>query len=286
MMRWHTLWSVALSALLLIAPLAGPAPAEDDAVFSGPQVGEKLPGFKAQGAFGDLDGKQFDPVADAGGKPVVIVFVHARTRPAFALTNKLMAFAATRRADGLRPAIVFLPEDATETSQWLKQIQTYFPQGVPVGISVDGQEGPGAYGLNRNVTLTVLVGKDNQVTANFALVQPSLQADGVKIAEQIVKVLGSGKVPTLEELDSNPVGRAGRPQIDDPMAERLLRAVIRPDATPEEVGQAAERLQEYLSQNERAKAAVTRIARNLVASDRVKTLGTPAAREWIEKWAK
>ena len=53
---------------------------------------------------------------------------------------------------------------------------------------------PGAYGLNRNVTLTILVGKDNRVTANFALVQPSLQADVPKVLGEVVKLIG-GKVP-------------------------------------------------------------------------------------------
>jgi uncharacterized protein (TIGR00369 family) len=36
--------------------------------------------------------------------------------------------------------------------------------------------------LNRNVTLTVIVAKDQVVTANFPLVQPSVQADAPKIS--------------------------------------------------------------------------------------------------------
>ena len=73
------------------------------------------------------------------------------------------------------------------------------PTDVPIGISVDGKEGPGAYGLNRNVTLTVLVGKDNVVTANFALIQPSIPADAPKILAEVVKLIG-GQVPGLDEL--------------------------------------------------------------------------------------
>ena len=81
------------------------------------------------------------------------------------------------------------------------------PGGVPVGISTDGQEGPGAYGLNRKVQMTILVGKDDKVTANFALVQPSAAADGPRIAQAIVDALGGGKGPTAEELQ----------QLSDPM---------------------------------------------------------------------
>jgi hypothetical protein len=51
------------------------------------------------------------------------------------------------------------------------------------------------------MTVTVLVAKDGKVTGNFALVQPSVAADGPKIAEAIAKALGSEKGPTLEELE-------------------------------------------------------------------------------------
>ena len=81
------------------------------------------------------------------------------------------------------------------------------PERSSIGVSVDGNEGPGAYGLNRAVTLTILVAKDNIVTANFALVQPSLPADAPRVLGEVVKLIG-GKVPTLEEL-GDPEGHAG-----------------------------------------------------------------------------
>ena len=67
----------------------------------------------------------------------------------------------------------------------------------PVGISIDGAEGPGSYGLNRNVNVTVLVGKDGRVTANFALIQPS-ELDATKILGEVVKLVG-GTAPTTAE---------------------------------------------------------------------------------------
>ena len=271
--------------LMFLLALASQATAADEPLFSGPQTGEKLPPLQARGVYGPLEGKEFDPVADAAGKPLILIFVHARTRPAFALTNAVMRYAASRTADGLKSAIVFLPEDATETAEWLKRVQQYFPEKVSVGIATDGLEGPGAYGLNRNVTLTVLVGNEGKVAANFALVDPSLQVDGPKIAAQIVKVLGGGKVPTAEELAGN-AGAGRAMQLGDPKAEQLLRGLLRPDASPDDVKQAAEKLQEYLAANERVRAAVMRTARQLVESGRLKNLGSPAAREWIEKWSK
>ena len=87
----------------------------DDPVFSGPQVGEKLTSFEARGVFGDLDGKKFDLIKRAGGKPVALIFVHERTRPAFGLTNLAMKFAATRAKAGLQSGVIFLTEDPTST---------------------------------------------------------------------------------------------------------------------------------------------------------------------------
>ena len=49
------------------------------------------------------------------------------------------------------------------------------------------------------MTVTVLVAKDDKVTANFALVQPSVAVDAPKIIEAIVGAVG-GKAPTAEEL--------------------------------------------------------------------------------------
>jgi len=46
---------------------------------------------------------------------------------------------------------------------------------APTGISPDGEEGPGSYGLNRKMTLTILVANKGKVTANFALVQRTLR---------------------------------------------------------------------------------------------------------------
>ena len=73
-----------------------------DPVFSGPQVGEKLPPFETLGVVGDSSGKKHDFVKDAKGKPVVLVFFHDRTRPAFGLTNLIMKYADRRAKRGPR----------------------------------------------------------------------------------------------------------------------------------------------------------------------------------------
>jgi hypothetical protein len=186
---------------LVLALLAAPTLAQEGPrEFSGPQVGEKLTPFTAKVILGEEAGKEIDLVKAAAGKPVLIVFVHERNRPSVGLARLLGLYAATQKDKGLVSGTIYLTADATATEEWMKIAKGTLQTGIPVAISTDGQEGPGAYGLNRKVQMTVLVGKDDKVTANFALVQPSVQADAPKIAQAIVDALGGGQGPTIEEL--------------------------------------------------------------------------------------
>jgi hypothetical protein len=186
-------------------------PAEKQAEFSGPQKGEKLTSFVVKGVLGERTGEEYDLVKSAAGKPIVIVFVHERNRPAFGLASMISRYAASQKENGLAAGIVFLTSDPTEVETWVKNqsVQRAYPASVPVSVSVDGQEGPGAYGLNRKMQMTVLVGKDDKVTANFALVQPSQQADGPKIVAAIAQALGR-QAPTAEELEKLSAPMRGR----------------------------------------------------------------------------
>ncbi|WP_149499285.1 hypothetical protein [Roseiconus lacunae] len=169
-----------------------------DPVFSGPQVGEMLPGFKLNGVYDELAGKTIAPLDDAGDSPIVIVFVHDLTRPGFALTR-----AITRYTESLKTAKVYvawLSDDQSEAEAFLNRARPSLNLNVPVGISPDGGDGPGSYGLNRNVELTILVGKAQKVTANFALVQPSL-VDAEEIAAEVAKVVGKS-APSKAQLES------------------------------------------------------------------------------------
>jgi hypothetical protein len=190
-----------------------------------------------------------------------------------------MNYAGTRGKDGLTSGVVFLSDDATETETWVKRATAAMPAGVPLCISTDGAEGPGAYGLNRKVALTVLVAKDDKVTANFALVQPSLQADAPKILKSLVDVIG-GKVPTLADL-----GVAPERATDVPNLRPLLGPVIKLTATPEEVEKAAKSVEEFVEKNEAAKKELGRIARTIADAGKLKDYGTPPAQEYLKKWA-
>ena len=89
-------------------------PVVEKKLFSGPQVGEKLPPLTAQAVFGDEQGKKLNLVKSAGKKPVLVVFVHQLTRPSAALTRVLMNFTIPRD-DDVYGATVFLTADGTAT---------------------------------------------------------------------------------------------------------------------------------------------------------------------------
>jgi hypothetical protein len=274
----RSIWSV----VVLLGAAFGAAVAQDK-VFSGPQVGEKLKPFKVRGVFDDDAGKDLDFVTKADGKPILLVFVHDANRPSVGLTRVLMNYASTRAKDGLTSGTVWLTDDATEAEAALKRMRHALAKDVPIGISPDGKEGPGAYGLNRNVTLTILVGKDNKVTANFALVQPSIQADLPKVLKEIVAVAG-GEVPKLEDLPELKEMTKARPlaKETDEKIGPMMRLVIRPNATPEDVDKAAAEVEKYVKDNEAARKEVGRIAKVAVDAK----YGTPKAQEYLQKWAK
>lgn len=268
---------------------AGQAAEGDDPVFSGPQVGEKLSSLKVRALLGDRAGQEFDLVEEAGGKPTTLFFVHEVTRPSVGLARLIMNYVGKRKADGLRGGVVFLADDGTETENFAKRAAHAMPQGVPIVWSVDGQEGPGAFGLNRNVAVTVLVAKDNRVTANFALVQPSVQADAPKIAQAVVEVLGEKKAPTLAELGARGYTRrpAKQPAAQqDPHLRPLLRPVIDKQATPEQVAEAAKKVEAYCSEHQQARRQVGAIARRIINAGVLENYGTPAAQAYLKKWAR
>src|SRR4051794_31255115 len=79
---------------------------------SGPQVGDKLAPFAMRGVLDDEAGKQIDLVKDAGGKPLVIYFLHERSRQSVALARQVLNDAAARKAEGLDAGLVLLAADA------------------------------------------------------------------------------------------------------------------------------------------------------------------------------
>ena len=255
----------------------------DDAVFSGPQAGEELPPLSARVVFGDDAGDLVNITHDVGDSPLLLVFVHQVTRPAIGLTRLLMAYANQKKADGLKSGLIFLSADATETEAWMRRARHALPAGVRPLISPDGIDGPGAYGLNRKMTLTVLVANEGKVTANFPLIQPSIQADAPQIGHAVIKVLGGEHTPTLREMGFQ--DRRAMQSMDG-MYRRMMAPVIQKTASPDEVDKAAKAVEELAAKNKQFRHRVYLAAKRIIDSGRLANYGTPQAQQYLTRWAK
>ena len=277
-----------------------------EAVFSGPQVGEALSPFVVHGVFGDFAGKEVNYVELANGGPVVLIFVHDVNRQSISMARILATYTNSRAKDGLVTGMVLLHDDPTEAESMLKRMRhaigpvkapiapvsddaneepTKSLEYATVSTSKDGREGPGSYGLNRNVTLTILVANENRVTANFALVQPSLQVDLPKILESVVAVVG-GEVPKLEDLEGMPATMEQRESKGNAPAMRpLLAPLIRRDATEEQVVAAAEKVEAAAAKDRAIRNEVGRIANTIINAGKLEDYGTPKCQEYLRKWA-
>lgn len=159
-----------LVGLVIVLLLTIPASAKE---VSGPQPGSPLPPIIVRGTLDDERGQQIDLIKQAGGKTLVLFFLHERSRPGVALARQVLSAAADLRAKGVTAALVILSPDVNATEEWVNVARDAFPRGVTTGVSPDGQLGPPDYGLSNKVVVTVVVAKENRVTANFALNQPT-----------------------------------------------------------------------------------------------------------------
>src|SRR5690606_35601111 len=105
---------------------------------------------------------------------------------------------AEMHEDELFAGTVYLDNDLSAAETLLRRGISWWGMGPPLGISVDGGEGPGSYGRNRNVNLTILVAHEGAVVANYALIQPSI-TDAPKILADVVTLIG-GEVPSDSAL--------------------------------------------------------------------------------------
>lgn len=283
---WRLLLVLLSMSCLSIVHAQDEAGVAESTVFSGPQADEPLVPFKVIDVLGDKAGQSIDCFDASSEAPVMLVFVHQLTRPSIAVSRTLLTYAGSLQEKGLRTSMVFLGDDTTETTERVKRARHALPN-TQVVIAEGGLEGPGAYGLNRDVTLTILVAKNNQVVHNYALVQPSVEVDVPRIAADLAAVVGADP-PTREQLAIDGPGRMqmrdGAPA-QDPAIRGLLAPVINKQATPEQVEQAVARAEAYFVEHPETAKQVGTIARRIIGAGVLERYGTPPARRALTRWA-
>ena len=146
------------------------------AVFSGPQAGEKLPSFKVIGLHGKRKGQEYDPVKLAAGKPLVLIFQDNQVpgQKGLLLNGQVLTQIAKNSPTDLEVHSIFLVDDPTPENVFEYDFKDKIPPVIQMGISKDRRDGPGSYGLNRNLGMTIIVARDGKVLHNFPMAQPML----------------------------------------------------------------------------------------------------------------
>ncbi len=201
---------------------------QNKALFSGPQPGEKLPPLKAMIINGKAKGKTFDVIAKANGQPLVL-FLQDESRlglRGLVGVSRLLAQIAQKSKKKFHIGVVFLGNTPDTLAEHGSKIVPHIPRDVLLGISPDGREGPGSYGLNRNVAQTVLIVKEGKVLYNFALAQPMLQPDPYVLGA--VGALIGEKPATLQKWlnEKNPIIEIKNPTEKGKMGKMLLNGTV------------------------------------------------------------
>ena len=220
---------------------------EESPLFSGPQPGDHLPPLKATGIRGKFADKEFDVIAEADGKPLVLFVQDDNGVGVRGLigTSRALLDIANKSEKEIRTSVVFLDNDPGALSKWIKEFEAHVPKEVLLGISPDGGEGPGSYGLNRNAAMMILVAKGGKVIHNFAFQQPMLYLDphvlgamadvmGVEY-ETMSKWLDSGSKARGERRDMR--GRRNRTSEQQTYIDELRKKVESDEMTREEAGE-------------------------------------------------
>lgn len=271
-----------IAGLSLVVLLCVTATRADEKVFSGPQPGEQLLPFKVLAVAGPSAGKEVELVGQIKGSPTLLIFVHEVTRPALQLFRPIDLYGSKLAKDGLATHFVWLTSDMAKTEQFLTAAKKSLSLKSPISISLDGQEGPGNYGLNRKVAVTILVAKDNKVVANFAIIQPN-ETDAPKVVAAVAKLMGQKEVPTLEQLNKE-LGTKTRPDpkaAKSPELQKLMRQMIQKTNDERAVKQIAEEMVKWAG-NDAAKQKELREYCRMVAG---LGYGTEAAQKMLKKLA-
>lgn len=210
--------TLAIAALTAACFVQSNALAATDPIFSGPQPGEKTTRFKVIDIGGAGDGTERDPIEENAGAPTVFVFVHAVERSLVPLLRVIDQYGVERK-ERIKTEVIFLMADRLGGEQRVRAVNGSLKLRARAGLSPDGAEGPGNFGLNKECMLTIVIAKENVVTANFALVQPGI-ADAPKVIAALAKTCGDAEPPGVEALTAKQPGSArGRGEMRD-AAER------------------------------------------------------------------
>src|SRR5262245_11088966 len=161
---------------------------------SGLQVGEKVPTFYVRAITGPLKNKSVCYVCRNGDRPVAMLYVRQITPELKTLLKKIDEEVDSHRASGLRSFAVFVAGDGKEL---LPQVQTLaFEEKIslPLTIAAAPSDGSAGRSIHPDAAVTIVLYRDQTVTANFAYRADELQAEQTAAVIKGIRALADSEI--------------------------------------------------------------------------------------------
>jgi hypothetical protein len=170
-------------ALVVSVSLAG------DAVKSGPQTGETVPGpFHPLNINGARAGEKNCLYCQNGTNPVAMIFAREVSEPLTTLIKKIDKATAEHKDAKMGSFVVFL-SDSEDLASRLKEVVEKEDIKNTI-LSIDNPSGPKSYNVSRNADVTVVLYTDHTVKANFAFPKGGLKEKDIdQVVSYISKIL-------------------------------------------------------------------------------------------------
>ena len=198
-----------------------------DPVYSGPQPGEQLRGFSVTPPTRTGRDEDFDPVALAAGKPHFLMFVDDAD-----LQEDITAWLAVRKIHqnsrtGLAATAVILNHERATELEFTTIDDNFFNflNGVfRIGYAPEGRAGPGAYGLDRNIRMTILIADaKGKVLYNFPYRAPPVDFPDPAVMGALAEVVGEDRETVEAWINEDWLNKTTRrPKVQRVTAKRII----------------------------------------------------------------
>jgi hypothetical protein len=178
---------LAASAVLALAVSVGLA--GGNALKSGPQVGDKVPGpFHPLNITGEGAGEKKCLFCQHGTSPVAMIFAREASPQLTALIKKIDEATAKNKTARMGSFVVFL-SDNEKLGDQLKEIATKENLKHCV-LSIDNPAGPQRYNVARDADVTVVLYEDHTVRANHTFRKGQLNEQAInRVVADLPKIL-------------------------------------------------------------------------------------------------
>jgi hypothetical protein len=172
---------------LMLVVFAGTAVAAD-ALKSGPQAGEKVPGpFEPLNINGEAANQKNCLFCQYGQSPVAMVFAREVTPEVKALIAKLDACTEANKGCDMGGCVIFC-SDAKGLEKQLQELAKDAKLKSCI-LAIENQAGPEEYKIAKDADVTVLVYKSRVVKANFAFKKGEFKEKDIeKILAEVAKL--------------------------------------------------------------------------------------------------